>query len=67
MIIVYCEINEKRKRKSSVWLQMDTANKEIAAEMYLGEGTVRNYLSSILDKLQLRDRTQVAVFYYKHR
>lgn len=30
--------------------------------MYLGEGTVRNYLSSILDKLQLRDRTQVAVF-----
>ena len=43
------------------------SNKEIAAEMYLGEGTVRNYLSSILDKLQLRDRTQVAVFYYKHR
>ena len=35
--------------------------------MYLGDGTVRNYLSSILDKLQLRDRTQVAVFYYKHR
>ena len=57
----------KKKRKSSVWLQMDTSNKEIAAEMYLGEGTVRNYLSSILDKLQLRDRTQVAVFYYKHR
>ena len=43
------------------------SNKEIAAEMYLGEVTVRNYLSSILDKLQLRDRTQVAVFYYKHR
>ena len=43
------------------------SNKEIAAEMYLGEGTVRNYLSAILDKLQLRDRTQVAVFYYKHR
>ena len=43
------------------------SNKEIAAKMYLGEGTVRNYLSSILDKLQLRDRTQVAVFYYKHR
>ena len=43
------------------------SNKEIAAELFLSEGTVRNYLSSILDKLQLRDRTQVAVFYYQHR
>ena len=43
------------------------SNKEIAAELYLSEGTVRNYLSSILDKLQLRDRTQVAVFYYQHK
>ena len=41
--------------------------KEIAAELFLSEGTVRNYLSSILDKLQLRDRTQVAVFYYQHK
>lgn len=30
------------------------SNKEIAAELFLSEGTVRNYLSSILDKLQLR-------------
>lgn len=43
------------------------SNKEIAAELYLGEGTVRNYLSSILNKLQLRDRTQVAIFYYQHK
>ena len=43
------------------------SNKEIASELFLSEGTVRNYLSSILDKLQLRDRTQVAVFYYQHR
>ena len=43
------------------------SNKEIAAELFLSEGTVRNYLSSILDKLQLRDRTQVAVFYYQHK
>ena len=40
------------------------SNKEIAAELYLGEGTVRNYLSSLLDKLDLRDRTQLAVYYY---
>ena len=43
------------------------SNREIAEHLYLGEGTVRNYLSSILDKLQLRDRTQLAVFYYQHR
>lgn len=43
------------------------SNKEIAAQLFLSEGTVRNYLSSILDKLELRDRTQVAVFYYQHK
>lgn len=41
-------------------------NKEIADALFLSEGTVRNYLSVILDKLQLRDRTQLAIFYYKH-
>lgn len=40
------------------------SNKEIAAKLYLGEGTVRNYISTLLDKLDLRDRTQLAVFYY---
>ncbi len=43
------------------------SNREIASRLYLSEGTVRNYLSSILTKLNLRDRTQVAVFYYQHR
>lgn len=43
------------------------SNKEIASKLFLSEGTVRNYLSSILDKLDLRDRTQVAIFYYQHR
>ena len=40
------------------------SNKEIAAELFLGEGTVRNYISNLLDKLGLRDRTQLAVYYY---
>lgn len=40
-------------------------NKEIAQKMFLSEGTVRNYLSNILDKLELRDRTQLVVYYYK--
>lgn len=42
-------------------------NKEIAGALYLSEGTVRNYLSVILEKLHLRDRTQLAVFYYKNQ
>lgn len=41
------------------------SNREIAGRLYLSEGTVRNYLSIILEKLELRDRTQLAVFYYK--
>lgn len=41
------------------------SNKEIASLLYLGEGTVRNYISTILEKLELRDRTQIAVYYYK--
>lgn len=39
------------------------SNREIAETLYLSEGTVRNYLSTILAKLELRDRTQLAVFY----
>lgn len=38
------------------------SNKEIAAKLFLSEGTVRNYISKILDKLQLRDRTQLAIW-----
>lgn len=40
------------------------SNKEIASLLYLSEGTVRNYISTILEKLSLRDRTQLAIFYY---
>ena len=41
-------------------------NKEIAQTLFLSEGTVRNYLSSTLEKLDVRDRTQLAIYYYKH-
>ncbi len=42
------------------------SNKEIAEKLFLSEGTVRNYLSTILEKLELRDRTQLAIFFYKN-
>lgn len=41
------------------------SNQEISEKLFLGESTVKNYVSSILDKLNLRDRTQIAVFYLK--
>lgn len=40
-------------------------NKEIAAELFLAEGTVRNQISRLLEKLELKDRTQLAVFAVK--
>lgn len=42
------------------------SNREVADALSLSEGTVRNYLSVIPDKLSLRDRTQLAIFYYQH-
>jgi DNA-binding NarL/FixJ family response regulator len=41
------------------------SNREISEKLFLSEGTVRNYISVILEKLSLRDRTQLAIFYYK--
>ena len=42
---------------------LGASNKEIAASLHFSEGTIRNYLSVILDKLSLRDRTQLAIWY----
>ncbi|WP_455931727.1 response regulator transcription factor [Parvimonas micra] len=40
------------------------SNKEISEKLFLSEGTIRNYISGILEKLDLRDRTQLAIYYY---
>ncbi len=58
------ELSEK-ERLIMTHVAEGLSNKEIADLICLGEGTVRNYISIILDKLGLRDRTQLAVFYYK--
>lgn len=43
------------------------SNKEIAAQLFLSEGTVKNYVTDILGKLGVRDRTQIAILYWKSR
>lgn len=42
------------------------SNKEIAQELFLSEGTVKNNVSDLLGKLHLRDRTQLAIFAFTH-
>lgn len=42
------------------------SNKEISTKLFLSEGTVRNYVTVLLEKLSLRDRTQLALFYVRN-
>lgn len=59
-----CDIGEKEQAIIEQVAQ-GRSNREIAEQLYLSEGTVRNYISTVLNKLSLRDRTQLAVFYYQ--
>ncbi len=52
----------KTEWKIIAQVEKGASNREIAATLSLSEGTVRNYLSTILNKLNLRDRTQLAIW-----
>ncbi|MBE6053052.1 MAG: response regulator transcription factor [Clostridium sartagoforme] len=41
------------------------SNKEISKKLYISEGTVKNYITSILQKTGLTHRTQIAIYYIK--
>lgn len=58
------EVDRLTLRESQVaaLVSQGRSNKEIARELHLGYSTVKNYVSSILEKLDLRDRTQIALF-----
>lgn len=56
----------EREMEIVVHVANGLSNREIAEKMFLGEGTVRNYISTILEKLDLRDRTQLAIYYYRN-
>ena len=47
-------------------LGLGLSNSEIAAKLFLSEGTVRNYVSSLISKLGVTDRTQAAVLAVRH-
>ncbi|MES1026583.1 response regulator transcription factor [Gloeocapsa sp. BRSZ] len=50
-----------REREVLRMIAAGASNKEIAAALFLSEGTVRNHISHILARLDLRDRTQAAI------
>ncbi|GGL45158.1 response regulator [Sporolactobacillus putidus] len=52
-----------REKKVLTLIAEGRSNKEIAEKLYLSDGTVRNYITRMLEKLQLRTRTQLAVYY----
>ncbi|WP_417229144.1 response regulator [Thermophilibacter sp.] len=54
-----------REREVVALIAEGLDNREVAAVAYMGEGTVRNHISSILAKLGLRNRTQIAVAYWR--
>lgn len=57
-------LNERESRLLAL-IAEGLSNKEIAARVFLSEGTIRNSVSALLEKLDLHGRTQLAVFYYK--
>lgn len=56
----------QREVEIAVLISEGKSNKEISETLYITEGTVKNHLTRILAKLQLRDRTQLALYVNKH-
>lgn len=56
----------KREIDIIVGVGQGLSNKEISEDLFLSIGTVKNHLTVILDKLDLRDRTQLAIYAVRH-
>lgn len=59
------DLTEKEKQLLKL-VASGFSNKEISSELFLAEGTVKNSISQLLVKLDLRDRTQLAIFAIEH-
>ncbi|NLY45704.1 MAG: response regulator transcription factor [Tissierella sp.] len=55
-----------REKEVTELVAQGLSNREIADQLFIAEGTVRNTLSIILDKLEMRDRTQLAIYYWRN-
>ena len=55
-----------QERQVLLLIATGRTNREIAAELFLSEGTVRNYVSSILSKLAVSNRAEAAAYAIKH-
>lgn len=58
----YLDLLSKREVEVLRLVGQGKNNQEIAQELYLSEGTVKNHVSQILSKLDMRDRTQAALW-----
>jgi DNA-binding NarL/FixJ family response regulator len=56
----------EREREILALVCQGLKNKQVADALFISEATVRNHLTSILGKLQLSDRFQLALFAYRH-
>ncbi|WP_332447786.1 response regulator transcription factor [Sphaerochaeta sp.] len=57
----------KREQEVLVHVAQGLSNKEISSRLCISEGTVRNIISVMLDKLGVRDRTQLAISYWQQK
>jgi len=56
----------EREKEILKMISQGMTNAEISESLFLSEGTIRNYVSSILEKLDVKDRTQAAVLALRH-
>jgi len=63
---VITEILTRREEEILRLMARGLTNSEIATQIYLSEGTVRNHVSAILSKLEVPDRTQAVIIAIKH-
>jgi DNA-binding NarL/FixJ family response regulator len=56
----------EREREVIVWVARGHNNQSIAQELVISEKTVKTHISNILGKLNLDDRTQLAIYAIKH-